>query len=243
MQFRYRAFLYHLSLSAVAASIALLLVFIFWYPYPLAEAVGATNIFLILLGVDVVLGPLLTLLVAKEGKKSLKFDLGVIVIIQLAAFIYGMSVMAAGRPVWIVFTKDRFDLVQAHEIEKNNIGAADKKFQQESWFGPQWAAARLPQNPEQRNNLIFEPMAGAADISYRPDLYVDYNSEIETIKRRAFNLSELNKYNDVADVEKVLKKWPEADAYLPLMSRKQELTVLIDKQRGKVIAIVPLKPW
>lgn len=243
MSFRLRYFSLHLLASSTLAFIVLILVFWLWYPSPLASAVGVTSIFLILLGVDVVLGPLLTLLVAKEGKKSLRFDLAVIVAVQLAAFLYGMSVVAAGRPVWIVFAKDRFDLVQAHEIEQQNIEKADAQFQTVSWFGPRWAAARLPANTDELNDLIFESVAGGADLPYRPDLYVSYESEVGVIKARSLPLSELDKVNPAHEVQLVLKKWPEATAYLPLMSRKKEMTVLISKESGAVIAVVPLKPW
>jgi hypothetical protein len=243
MRFRFRAFFYHLLVSGLAALLALWLIFVIWYPSSLSEAVGVTSIFLILLCVDVIVGPLMTLLVAKEGKKSLKFDLMVIVIIQLAAFAYGMGVIASGRPVWIVFAKDRFDVVRVHEIEQKHIDAAEEQFKHASWFGPQWIAARLPQDQRQLNDLVFESVAGGADLAYRPDSYVDYESELEAIKSRSFALSELYKYNVEGDVKNILSKWPEASAYLPLMARKQELTVLINKQSGKVISIVPLKPW
>lgn len=243
MNFRLRYFSLHFFLSCLLALVALMVVFVFWYPSPLASATGVTSVFLILLGVDVVLGPLLTFLVAKEGKKSLRFDLSVIVVLQLAAFLYGMSVVAAGRPVWIVFSKDRFDLVQAYEVEQKNIGQAETQFQKAGWFGPKWVAARLPRDINELNDLIFESVAGGADLPYRPDLYVEYQFEIETIKTRSFPLTELSKVNPENEVQKILARWPDATAYLPLMARKQEMTVLINKESGKVIAIVLLKPW
>jgi hypothetical protein len=243
MNFRLRYFSRHFFLSCLLALITLVVVFVFWYPSPLASATGVTSVFLILLGVDVALGPLLTFLVAKEGKKSLRFDLAVIVVLQLAAFLYGMSVVAAGRPVWIVFSKDRFDLVQAYEIEQKNIEQAEAQFQQPGWFGPKWIAARLPTDTDELNDLMFESVAGGADLPYRPELYVEYQSEIEAIEARSFPLAELSKVNPENEVQQVLARWPEATAYLPLMARKQEMTVLINKKSGKVITIVSLKPW
>jgi hypothetical protein len=75
MRFRLRLFSIHLLISSFLALIAMMLVYLVWYSNSLSLALGVTTIFLILLGVDTVLGPLLTLLVAKEGKKTLKFDL------------------------------------------------------------------------------------------------------------------------------------------------------------------------
>ena len=54
-------------LSFLVALLVVGLVFFIWYPSPLATAVGVTYIFLMLLVIDVILGPLLGLLVYKEG--------------------------------------------------------------------------------------------------------------------------------------------------------------------------------
>ena len=60
MILRVRAFLIHLSASALLAVMALAVVFGLWYPAPLHAAVGVSAIVLLLVGVDVVIGPLLT---------------------------------------------------------------------------------------------------------------------------------------------------------------------------------------
>ncbi len=110
MPARIKAFLMHLAVSAVIALLAVLLVFQIWYPAPLHEALGVTDIFLLLPLVDVILGPLLTLLVFKLGKKTLIMDLAVIACLQLAALGYGLWTVAEGRPAWIVYNADRFDV-------------------------------------------------------------------------------------------------------------------------------------
>lgn len=66
---RFQAFALHLAISALIALAVIGLVFFIWYPAPLASATGVTRIFLLLLAVDVILGPSLTLLVNKPGKK------------------------------------------------------------------------------------------------------------------------------------------------------------------------------
>ena len=105
---RLKFFLSHLSISFLIALLVIGVVFIVWYPSPLATAVGVTHIFLMLLAIDVVIGPILGLLVYKEGKKSLKFDLTVIILLQLSALFYGIYSIEQGRPVWIAFNVDRF---------------------------------------------------------------------------------------------------------------------------------------
>ena len=92
-----------------------------------------------MLAIDIVLGPFFTWLVYKEGKKTLVFDLVVIILIQIAALGYGIYNIAQGRPVWIVYSVDRFDLVRNNELYTKNIHHAQKKYQQTSLLTPQFA--------------------------------------------------------------------------------------------------------
>jgi len=243
MNFRLRLFSYHLLFSVVLASISIFFVFFIWYPSPLHSAAGVTEIFLILLSVDVVLGPILTLLVSKEGKKSLKLDVSVILVLQIAALFYGISTVAKGRPVWIVFNVDRFDMVQAYQVDESYRQKARPEYQSFSWSGPKWIAARKPLDVAAQNNLVFESVFGGVDMPLRPDLYVPYENELSNIKVRALQLSALYKYNQAQNVEKVLAEWPNANAYLPMMARLGAATVLINTYSGSVVAVVPLNPW
>lgn len=242
MSFRIKGFLLHLSASIILALVSIVLVFNVWYPSPLHVSLGVTTIFLILLGVDVVIGPLLTLLVCKEGKKTLRFDLAVIIAVQFSAFTYGLYTVAQGRPVWLVFNVDRFDLVQAYEIDEFYRRAAKPQYQAFSWIGPKLVAARKPIDIEAQNTLIFESMGGI-DLPVRPDLYVPYEEELELVRSRALSLNELEMYNQKKAVETVLAKWPEANAFLPMMSKMKSMSVLINKETGNVVAVVPLNPW
>ena len=99
MSKRLKFFLNHLLLSFLAALLVVGLVFFIWYPLPLAQAAGVMHIFLMMLAIDVIVGPILGLLVYKEGKKTLKFDLSVIIVIQIAALCYGVFSIEQGRPV------------------------------------------------------------------------------------------------------------------------------------------------
>lgn len=242
MSFRLRGFLWHLSASVLLALLSIMVVFYFWYPSPLHLAVGVTSIFLILLTVDVIMGPLLTLLVCKEGKKTLKFDLTIIVLLQLSAFGYGLYTVAQGRPVWLVFNVDRFDLVQAYQVVDSYRAVAKPEYKNFSLLGPKVVAARKPLDVEAQNTLIFESMGGV-DMPVRPDLYVPYEDELELVRLKALPLINLKKYNSQDQVDNVLDDWPDADAFLPMMSNVRPMTVLIKRDTGSILAIVPLNPW
>ena len=244
MYSRLRAFLIHFIGSILLVCLASALVFLIWHPAPLHQAVGATNMFVIIMAVDVVLGPLMTLIVYKPDKKTLYFDMTIILFFQLAVFAYGVWTVAEGRPVWLVFNGDRFDLVRAYELDISRCDENDSKsFCTRSWLGPGWVAAKGPEDEEERNKLIFESLFAGVDIPQRADLYIPLEKEMSAMVRSARPLKELNNYNPGSKVHEALKRWPNADAYLPMMSPVKAVTVLINKDAGKVVAIVDLTPW
>lgn len=240
---RARAFLAHLGGSLVLALGALGLVYGVWYPAPLAQAVGVSAIVLLMLAVDVVLGPALTFAVYQVGKKSLRLDLMVIVAVQLAAFAYGLHAIAQGRPAWLVFNADRFDVAQVSELDLRYQADARPPYRAPSWTGPRWVASVNPDDPQKRNQLVLESAGGGSDLPQRIDLYRPLESEAERMRAKARPLGELQQFNAAPAVAAVLARWPQADAWLPLMSRAQPMVVLLDREQARPLAIVDLRPW
>ena len=218
------------------------LVFFVWYPFQLTTAVGVTHIFLMLLAIDVIIGPVLGLLVYQEGKKSLKFDLTVIILLQLSALFYGIYSIEQGRPVWLVYNVDRFELVRKNEIVDQNINQAKPQFQQASWLKPQFVATEFAKNTQQGNDDMFAEVLGGISIAQRPERYVELNKAKKQMQQREQKLELLQQYNNKTDVEKILAKYPQATAFLPMKANAVDMTVLID-QKANVVKIVDLRPW
>lgn len=243
MSKRLKFFLSHLALSFLIALLVVGVVFLIWYPSPLATAVGVTHIFLMLLVIDVILGPLLGLLVYKEGKKTLKFDLSVIILIQIVALCYGVFSIEQGRPAWIAYNVDRFELVRKNELVDTKIQHAQPQFQKPSWFKPQYVAAEFAKDTQQRNDEMFAEVFSGISIAQRPERYVELTQAKHQIQQRALPLVELQQYNSKADVEKTLAKYPKADAWLPLKANAVDMVVLVNKESSSIIKIVDLRPW
>lgn len=239
---RLKAFLIHLLISTCIAAAVIGVVFFVWYPAPLHTAAGVTKIFLLLLAVDVVLGPLLTLIVYKAGKKTLIMDLTVIALLQLSALGYGVWTVAEGRPAWLVFGGDRFELVRIPDIDQRNIGT-HYLYSSPAWTGPQWVGATTPIDLNARNDIIFESVSGGFDIYQRPNLYRPLQEMKASIQKHAQKLSLLNEFNAGNDVQNAVKKYPSATAWLPLRAKHQDMVVLINKETAQVIAIADLRPW
>lgn len=243
MSKRLKFFLSHLSISFLIALLVVGLVFFIWYPSPLASTVGVTHIFLMLLVIDVILGPLLGLLIYKEGKKTLKFDLSVIILIQIAALCYGVFSIEQGRPAWLVFHADRFELVRKNDLILENIGQAQPQFQQVSWTGPQFAAVKLAVSPQQRQNDMFIEVLGGISLARQPARYIELTQAKNQIQQRALPLIELEQYNSKTEVKKTLAKYPKANAWLPLKANAIDMVVLVNKESANIIKIVDLRPW
>ncbi len=240
---RVRAALIHSGFSAAIAIVAVFIVFQVWYPAPLHRAVGVTEIFLMLVGIDVVLGPLMTLVVYKPHKKTLKFDLATIIILQIAAFGYGIWIVAEGRPVWLVYNADRFDLVQAYQVDTRNLDEATEAYRSLPWRGPRWVAAIRPEDAGKRNKLLMESLVAGVDLPHHPEYFHPISVAAESIKTHAKSIDTLALYNEEAAVEHVKRKWPGADAYLPMMAKVRPLSVLVNSSTSKVVVIVDLAPW
>lgn len=240
---RLTAFAIHLLISALVALLAAVLVFFIWYPAPLHMAAGVTSIFLLLLAVDVILGPSLTLLVYKPGKKTLVLDLAMIALLQLSALAYGLYTVADGRPAWLVFAKDRFEMVRVPDIDERKLDDAAIEYRTVSWLGPKWAAAKTPFLIEDKNQILFEAIAGGPDIAQRPNLYQPLDQQSEAVRQQAQPLSALIAFNRAEQVQQLSSLHPAANGWLPLKASTEDMTVLVNTDTGTVVAIVDLRPW
>lgn len=185
---RFKASGLHLLISVVIALVMIFLVFYVWYPGGFYKLLGVDTIYLILMGVDVCLGPLLTLAVYKAGKKGLKFDLAMIAIVQFGALLYGAYIVFIARPVFNVFEDDVFKVTLASEIDAKNLAQAkNPAWQKLPILGPVLVAATAPISIEDRNATIFQ------DWSLFPKLYVDYDSRKREAFKYAKPLAELRK--------------------------------------------------
>ena len=243
MSKRLKFFLSHLSISILIALFSMVLVFLIWYPLPLAKAVGVTHIFLMLLAIDVIIGPVLGFVVYKEGKKNLKMDLTVIILLQLSALGYGIYSIGQGRPVWLAYTVDRFELVRKNEIIDENIEKALAQYQHPSWFKPQYVGVEFAKDAKTRNDDMFAEALNGISLAQKPERYVALSKVVPQIKTHAQSLDILKNFNDGKKLQSILAKYPQANAFVPLKAGHVDMTVLLDKNTGEVIKIVDLRPW
>lgn len=230
MKFRLLCFGSHLLVSAVIALLSVGMVFWVWYPSPLDKALGVAEIFILLLCIDVIIGPLLTLIVAKQGKATLKTDLSIIVFLQVAALAYGLNIVGQGRPVWLVYDNNRFQVVQAYEAISAN---GEYPIAAESLVGPVWAAVVDSARSGNHQEELF----------LRQEFLSDYKVIQKTAGNNAIPLDVLNRFNDSARVGELRLQYPAADAYIPIVAKEKNMIVLVNKSVGEPLAIVDINPW
>lgn len=197
MKFRdkVRAAIWHFLITAIVGSLIAALVFLVWFPPPFSRMMDGFKLFAIVLGCDLVLGPLMSLVIYNRAKsrRSLIIDYSIIGALQLAALLYGVSVVAQYRPVYIAFTVDRFDIVSAGNIEQTDLDEATvPQYKHLPWLGPELVVAVKPDNAEERTQSIFLALAGK-DISARPKFYRPYDSKHADIAKAIHPLQELLK--------------------------------------------------
>jgi hypothetical protein len=245
---RWKASALHLALSAAIAAIVVTLMLAVWYPQHYFAAMGGATLILLLIGVDVVVGPLITLIVFDPKKKSLRFDLVVIAALQLAALAYGCSVMFGARPVYNVFVVDRFEVVAANGVEEKSLEKAAPEFRSPPLAGPKVIAARQPDDAKQLADIVTSAASGGADLANLAELYVPYAQFRQDAGRRARPLSELAKRRpeDAATIRGFVAASGRAEdsiGFLPMKARNQDMAVVVDIKSGDIVGILPVYPW
>jgi len=246
---RLRAAGIHLSLSALLAAAVLALVLLTWYPQPMPQLLGVGSILLIMLGVDVVLGPIFTFIVFDRRKKRLAWDLATIAALQLAALAYGLYTLHQGRPAFVVLVKDRFEIVSPADILPPDLLAAkDNPFAQFHISGPRWVSIRMPDSTSERQAIMMEALENGRDVQHHPRLYADYDSQVADALTRSLPVSKLRTLNpssgpeiDTAVAATGLSE--SALRYLPMRGPAADGAVLVSQADGRVLKVLPLKPW
>ena len=243
---RLRAGAIHLCISAAVAAVAALVVFVFWYPEPFREISGGRELFVILVSVDIVLGPLITVAVFNRAKPwpTLRRDLIAIGIFQLAALGYGMWTTFVARPVYVVFEYDRFRVVHAIEVPRDLLSQAPPGLQSLPLFGTSELALRPFFDADEKFEKTMTALEGLP-LGAQPELWIPYKYAKDRVIQAAKPVAALKQRlpDQAAAIDRALEKaGRSADnvVYLPLVGRKSFWTALLDASTAEIIGYLPL---
>lgn len=211
-----------------------------WYPSPYDQLAGGRELFLLVVAVDLICGPLLTMVLFNPTKSrfELFLDLGVVTLLQLVALAYGVATVLAARPLFLVQEIDRFKVIAAPQIDRAALELLPSDLKPFWWSGPAIVSIRAPKDESERQSVLLEAVEGGRDYAERPEFYLPYDTAaaLKSLKRakplsvflekqpsqQAAALKLANEKNVVLS-----EMW-----YLPVMARQDWVAVL--NKQGRI---------
>lgn len=248
MRFRLKAFGLHLLGSASLMAIVLGALYFGWYRWPGWYLAGALTIALMMTGIDVVLGPLLTLVIANPGKprRELARDISIIVVVQLIAAGYGITTLWHGRPLYYTYSERFLQMVQASDLDPRQIETGQKLNPTLApyWYSlPRWIYVPLPKDEATRNAIVGAAVHGGSDVIQMPQYYkpwAEASSDMSKQLRIVGQMTELGK----ADKDRVQARMKDlgfdADQpiALPMLGRGKPLVAVIDPVTAQIKILI-----
>lgn len=243
---RLRASGIHLGISLCIAALAAVVVFGLWYPYPYREISGGRSLFMLVVCVDVVMGPLITLIIFNRAKprRELVTDFTLVGLLQLAALSYGLWTVFVARPVHLVFEYSRMSVVHAIDVDPTLLARAPADLQKLPLTGPTPIALR-PFKDQAESFDATMAAVGGAPLSARSDLWQPYASSVADILKESKPASDLPTRfaEQTVQINQAIKdsgKTVDQLRYLPLVGRNNAWTVLLDAQTAEPMGYIPL---
>jgi len=239
-----KAFGVHVGISAVLFLLLLFCIIFYWYPLPYFSADGGWQGIRLIFLVDVVLGPLLTLLVYKRGKPGLKFDMMLIVLAQTVALSWGAWTVYDQRTVAVVFVDDAFHTLSPQQLEQAGLDESDLALFPHD---PPMVFLRLPENRQERRQFIREyEFKKNTPVIRLGERYEPLDTALmQTIMSRVMVIDDLRFYNPDFDAvaARLLKKYGgtlDDYALIPIHARYRHSVLLIRRTDGQVLAMPEL---
>jgi len=235
---RKQAFLSHLLVSSFIFIVLSYLIVFHWYPEFYFFIDGGIRGIATIFFVDVVLGPGLTLLVFNPVKKSLKFDMAVILLLQVTALTWGVKSVYTEKPATAVFYWGKFTCVA-----QKDAGEIDLEPIRDGPSGKQRLSILLrPDSTEERFNFTQEAFNHAsAEIYYYGEKIVPLDEvTVSRLDKYELDLEELRKV-DAEDADRVQAfnshSGTQAEAYrlIPLACRYGNAMAVYDPQNKRIV--------
>ncbi len=242
---RFQAFAIHLLISSAVLGSFLAFVFLVWYPHPFFILEGLVQIVWVLVGVDIVLGPALTLVVFKTGKPGLKRDLSIIAAIQIFGFIYGAHTFYVERPAFAVFyDSDYFEVIPASEMK--DLGKLDPALGHSKLGGPSIVFVEAPTEISELQKILEEMKKGAPPIHLRPEFYRPLKGYINTKFRLSRDLDKLGKIpaNEtiISQFKSEYGERVKEFAFFPVSGKGTTRLLVIDRKSETVVDTIGVNP-
>jgi hypothetical protein len=248
MKSRLKAFGLHFSGSASVLLLVLGTLYLGWYRWPGWYLTGVLNVLPIMVGVDVVLGPLLTLVIASPGKPArvLARDIACIVVVQLIALCYGATTLWHGRPLYYTYSGKELSVTQGIDLQPAEVASArqsNPEFAPHWYSRPRWAWAPLPQDQKSANTIIDSATHGGFDVTAMPRYFKPWTQGLGDLRQHLRKVGDLNYFS--GKQRDVLAKRLKNDGFdpavadtLPMTGHGVPLLAVFDLQTLQIKALL-----
>ncbi len=240
---RFAAAFYHFLISLGVFAVLAYVVLFIWYPDFFYTIDGGWEGMRIIIGVDLIMGPLLTLIVFKAGKPGLKFDLTLIGLLQVSALLAGTYVVYSERPTFFVYYDRHFYSSSADTFTRYNVDPPDpRQFDDRT---PARVASVLPDNPIEEADFRRILYKDGLPAWVYQQTYQPLDEHMEQVVAASYDIANIQ----ARDPEGRLTQWV-ADqggtvddfAFVPIHSRYRDAFVGIRRSDFEIVGIVEVPP-
>ena len=243
---RTKASLINMALLSVLLVALVFIVVNVWYPGLTFRISGALKALLMIIGISVAVGPLVTLIVYKQGKAGMTFDLIVIALLQMAVLGWGAYALYKERPGYLVFAVDRFNLVAQLDIDSSQLPTNLKP---EVSGVPVMVFARMPEDPDEFQAFLQSVMFyGQPDLERRTEFWEPYANGARRIVEALIDIDDFEAKS--ARESSIVIKARENHAgehpnvaLLPIGVVDKDITMLVDRDTLEPIAVLDVDAW
>jgi hypothetical protein len=247
LKFRLKAFGLHLLGSAIVLTLTLGALYLGWYHWPGWYLADVVHVVAVMIGVDLVVGPLVTLIIANAAtsRRELGRDIAMIITVQLIALVYGSTALWNGRPLYYAFSENCLQVIQAYDIDPQELDVA---LQQHTalaphWYSlPRWIWAPLPKDAMERSKIISSATQGGLDVISMPQYFKSWDEGLPALRTQLKSVDDIgffsgNEKKALKERMKVAGVATDRHDSIPLTGRGRPLLAVIDPTSMKITAI------
>jgi hypothetical protein len=241
---RTAAFLTHLAISLLIFAVLGSLVIFVWYPDFLFMADGGWQGLRLIGFVDLVLGPMLTLIVYKQGKSSLKMDMTAIATFQFLCLTAGTYVVYSERPLALVYVDGQFFSMSAGDYLSAGVTPPDLSHL--PGIGPKRVAVAIPEDFEEQSQVRGDAYRSGVPLRALTERYVPLSYERLEVEKEAVAYDALMAQDErTQELPEWLKtNGGELDDYVffRFASRYVYSFLAVSKQNQEIVGLVNTPP-
>ena len=256
--FNFKAFIYHFIFSFILIGGLAFFVVSLWYPGIWAVELGGYKLVVMIVLLDLCIGPVCVGLSYKNHKsrREKTFDISVITLCQLAFFSWVAWTISISRPVFIVFDTDRFEMAVDQDIDRSKLpetGAFSTiPFLSSARMAIVDLETTVPDENERievNNDAVF-----GVDISKVPKYYVPYEGKyLDKVLAKANGYDAFTKTDETKNMaNEIMKKhqlsesefkWLPIRYFSPQEQGQLFMTVIIDPKTAEIIDYIEIDPY